>query len=52
MMERFGYPAEYLGQKRALSEAISLLFYPMHMAGVLAFNPGRAWAMVRSAARA
>lgn len=42
MMTRFGYTPEFVGKSSALSTIPSLLKYPLHVAGVIAMNPGRA----------
>jgi len=43
MMQRFGYSTEFLGRYGSLSTVPSLLSYPLHLAGMLAMNPKRAW---------
>ena len=42
VMEQFGYMPESFGDVRTLSAVPSLLKYPLHVAGVIAMNPGRA----------
>jgi omega-hydroxy-beta-dihydromenaquinone-9 sulfotransferase len=43
MLTRFGYKPEFLGKNSILSAIPSLLKYPLHVAGVIAMNPGRAF---------
>lgn len=43
MMQRFGYTPEFHGHSGGkLASLASLATYPVHVAGVMAFNPGRA----------
>lgn len=51
MMQRFGYSPEYLGRHGFPVTLPSLLSYPLHVAGVVAMNPGRAWIQVRAMGR-
>lgn len=52
MMQRFGYPLEFLSSTRSLAILPSLLTYPLHVAGVVALNPGRALIQLRALRRA
>jgi hypothetical protein len=51
-MQRLGYVPELLGRRGLLTCVPSLLSYPLHAAGVMALNPGRAWVQIRALARA
>jgi hypothetical protein len=48
MMLRFGYTPELLGRQPPPSRIPSMLTYPLHVAGVLALNPVRAWKQLRA----
>lgn len=47
-MRRLGYPPEQRSVRTVFGVLPSLLYYPVHAAAVLAFNPGRAWILVRA----
>jgi hypothetical protein len=51
VMQRLGYEPEFVGRTAALRMLPSLAMYPLHMAGVVALNPGRAWIQLRALAR-
>jgi hypothetical protein len=42
MMQRFGYPLEYMGRAGKPASLPSLISYPLHVAGVIAMDPVRA----------
>jgi hypothetical protein len=48
LMLRLGYAPEFLGRRGALAALPSLLSYPLHVAGVIAMNPGRAWIQLQA----
>lgn len=48
LMERLGYRPGQRSVRSMLGILPSLLYYPLHAAAVLAFNPGRAWILVRA----
>lgn len=51
LMQRFGYTTEVLNQPSPPSLAIPTLTYPLHVAGVVAFNPGRALIQLKAMTR-
>lgn len=51
LMKRFGYATEVLDQPSPPSLAIPVLSYPLHVAGVVAFNPGRALIQLKAMTR-
>jgi omega-hydroxy-beta-dihydromenaquinone-9 sulfotransferase len=52
IMQRFGYSPEFLGHYGFRSTVPSLMSYPLHLAGVLALNPRRAWIQFQAMWRA
>ncbi|MBK1720267.1 sulfotransferase family protein [Thiocystis violacea] len=52
LMQRFNYPLEHGGDQDGLSTLTSLISYPLHVAGVVALNPVRAWIQLRAMVRA
>lgn len=52
MMRRFDYQPEFLGRSGVWSTLPSLLSYPLHVAGVVAINPGRALVQLKALAGA
>lgn len=50
-MQHFHYPIEFLGRHSTLSAIPSLAFYPLHVAGVVTMNPGRAWIQLKALVR-
>jgi hypothetical protein len=51
LMQRLGYSPEFLGRTGTLSALPSLISYPLHVAGVVALNPGRAWVQLQAMIR-
>jgi hypothetical protein len=47
-MQRLGYTPEFLGPENAVSSLPSLIAYPLHVVGVVALNPVRAWIHVKA----
>jgi hypothetical protein len=50
MMSQFGYTPEFSSGGGTLATLPSWLLYPLHAAGVVALNPGRAWVQLRALA--
>ena len=48
MMAAFDYAPEFLDRPGFAATLPSWLLYPLHAAGVVALNPGRAWVQVRA----
>lgn len=48
LMGRFGYAPRLLGSSSGLRALPSLLAYPIHVLGVVALNPRRAWTQLRA----
>jgi omega-hydroxy-beta-dihydromenaquinone-9 sulfotransferase len=51
LMLRLGYAPEFLDRRGTLAVIPSLLSYPLHVAGVIALNPRRAWIQIQAMLR-